>query len=199
MRAELVISLKSAVSTMLLVRALREALGNSSISPLTIAIDPLIYPYRKQVVAAAMYPDDARVLFLHTTANQMTIIIAGNSIGQLKKHCETVMIQLASLGLVRVTSASACLIISAEGQHLAILTGEQYLWIRELKAALRDKSVSKVLPSAITAGLAIYYFVPGSQAVTSGLIALAASCVGACAEAGLETYSPDIWKWKGFS
>jgi hypothetical protein len=77
-----------------------------------------------------------------------------------------------------------------------ILTGAKVSWINAFWASFKEKSVGKLVPSAVVAALSIYYFVPGAPAISSAIIALVAMLVGVVAEAALAARGTEFWKWK---
>jgi hypothetical protein len=86
--------------------------------------------------------------------------------------------------------------IPISGTDVDILTGTKGSWINTFWASFKEKSVAKLVPSAVVASLAIYYFVPGTPAISSALIALVATLVGIVAEAVLASRATEAWNWK---
>lgn len=196
MYAELNVSLKSPTESSTLSTALKHNLGRSAIPPQSAVASTPLVGYVQQVVGAASFPDGTVVIYFHLTLDEIMIYVLGKSIPQIKGRCAKVLKQLGDIASVRLKSASARIMIPISGTDVDIFTGAKVSWISTFWASFKEKLVAKVVPSAVIASIAIYYFVPGTPAISSAIIALIATLVGAVAEAVLASRGTETWNWK---
>jgi hypothetical protein len=194
--ADLAVELKAAVLSNTLRTALSTYVGNSAVAPnLALAGTPL-EGYAGQAVGAANFPPGTVVVFLHTANNQLTVYVQGKTIPQLKGQCVKSLTELKRIAGLRVSKASASIMIPVDGTDLDILTGEESSWLRAFWQGLKEKLTSKVVPAAVSAVIAVIYFAPSETPVAAAIIALVATFVGVLAEAAHSAWTRQAWTWK---
>ena len=196
MYADLAVELKTGVQSNTLKIALADYLTNSAVpANLALAGKPLA-GYAGQAVGAANFPSGTVVVYLHIVSDEISIYVYGKSIPQLKDQCTKSLKQLKRISGVKISKASASIMIPINGTDVDILTGQEGSWFRAFWEALKDKATSKLIPAAVVVGLSLAYFVPTSPPVATSIIAIAATAVGVLAEAGYSAWSTESWTWK---
>lgn len=196
MYAELNVSFKSAVNSATISAELKAYLGNSAVpSPIAVAGTRLA-AFVHNVVGAARFPDGVLIIYLHMPADEIVVHVEGISIPQIKSQCDKILKQLRNIKSMSIVTATARIMIPMNGTDEDILTGEGTTWRSAFWDSLKEKLVSKVIPPAMVAALAIYYFAQPNTPIVSAFIALAATTVGVLFEAALAARSIKTWKWK---
>lgn len=194
--AELNVSLKSPVVSTTLSYTLQANLGKSAIPAAAAVASTALVGYVHQVVGAAAFPDSTMVVYLHITADEIMVYVFGPSIPQIKQRCAWVLKQLERFPALSLGEASARILVPINGTDEALFTGKRVSWLKVFWDAIKEKSLTKIVPSAVGVALVIYNFVPSSAPVLSAIIGLVAAAIGAVAEALWSAWITESWKWK---
>ena len=194
MHAQLEILLKSNVDSTVLSYDLRRHFGKSMLDSASEAA--FLGSHLPQAVGVVGFPDGAVMVFLHIAADELMVRVQGKSIPDLKERCGKILRQLERLKSVAVARASAMILVAIGGAEIMMLAGEQTTRLSVFWQSLSEKTVAKVIPSAVVTGPALYHFAPSSPPVASAVIAMAAALVGVLAEALIALLGNKSWKWK---
>lgn len=153
--------------------------------------------YVSQAVGAAAFATGVVVVYLCMTGDEVLVLVYGSTIPQLKQHCAKALKVLESVPGLKVSSASASVLMANEaGTDVDLLSGERRGWWAAFQSTLLDKAISKLVAVAVNGGLAFMLFPALSTQVQSALIAMIATAIAVCIEAAYEAHSTESWRWK---
>lgn len=196
MYADLRVNLKWGVSPVEIKRQLASYLSEASITPAEAVTGTALANYAKLVVGAARFPSDIKVIYLCSVEDVIQVSVYGNSVPQLKMHCIEALKQLRKVRGVKVSKASASILIPDEGTDVDILSGQEAPRLKLFKDALVDRWVSKGITAVVNVTGALIIFKPTDNPALTAAIGLAATVVGIFFEAIHSTLRAESWSWK---
>lgn len=196
MYAELRVVLKAGVQPEIIRGPLAKYFGQSRIEVVEALADTPIATYANQGVGAASFPSGAIVAFLCTANDEISVYVFGKSIPQLKDQCSKSLKPLRKIEGVKISSASASILVPLNGTDTDILTGVEISWWALFGDALLDKSISKLISAAATAALAVWLLNTTATPTISALIGLAATTISVLFEAIHSACGAESWCWK---
>lgn len=196
MYAELNVALAAGVEPNTVRDALKRHFGSSTVEPNDALQGTPIAGYVAQAVGAAEFPNGIVVIYLCIARDEILVYVYGRTISKIKAHCAKAVKLIKKINGVKISTASASILIPVNGTDVDLLTGAEGSWFGAFWGALVDKIFSKFAAAAVNAGLAYIVFPSSSNPLLSALVGVGATAVGVVVEASYAAWLSESWSWK---
>lgn len=165
--------------------------ASAALAGSSLAMEPAVL---NSALAAERILDVATIVYFREGSDSIRTVIMIRSLAEAKRQCTRVARQIPQR-VGTLSAAMATIQVQEGGTYAALTTGEHRSLRARIGDAIAENWMPKVLPSAATFALALYYL-SDADGMVSAAIGLGSAAVGALAEGAASARKATDWKWK---